>query len=127
MVYCVPLLTGSGETHHRFESCTLLYNQTEDDVDIENVKRLLCDNGYEDSIVLENPDFCNAIIGVSENGNVVYDYDKMVVQLMEEDKISYEDAADFISYNTINAIPYMGEKKPIIMYRIDGLEDEGNT
>ena len=96
-------------------------------MDIENVKRLLCDNGYEDSIVLENPDFCNAIIGVSENGNVVYDYDKMVVQLMEEDKISYEDAADFISYNTINAIPYMGEKKPIIMYRIDGLEDGGNT
>lgn len=44
---------------------------------------LLVELGYEDSIVFENPDYDNAIIGTDDNSRVVYDYDKMVECLME--------------------------------------------
>ena len=41
-------------------------------------KELLVEMGYEDAVILENPDYDSAIIGVSESGRVIYDYDKMV-------------------------------------------------
>lgn len=50
---------------------------------------LLVELGYEDSIVFENPDYDNAIIGTDDNSRVVYDYDKMVECLMEEDGMDY--------------------------------------
>lgn len=37
-------------------------------------KELLVEMGYEDAVVLENPDYDSAIIGVSESGRVIYDY-----------------------------------------------------
>ena len=46
-------------------------------------KELLVEMGYEDAVILENPDYDSAIIGVSESGRVIYDYDKMVEWLME--------------------------------------------
>ena len=39
---------------------------------------------------------------------------------MEDEGWSYDDAVDWIEYNTIRSLPYAGEKAPIIMY---GLED----
>lgn len=35
---------------------------------------------------------------------------------MNDDKITEEEAVDFIDFNTIRALPYGGEKAPIIMY-----------
>ena len=69
-------------------------------------KELLVEMGYEDVVILEDPDYDSAIIGVSESGRVIYDYDKMVEWLMETDGMSQEDAVDFIDYNTIRALPY---------------------
>ena len=70
----------------------------------------------EDTIVFDNPNFDNSIIGITTDGKAVYDYDKMVVELMEDDDISEQEAIDFIEYNTIRAIPYAGEMAPIIMF-----------
>lgn len=78
-------------------------------------KELLVEMGYEDAVILENPDYDSAIIGVSESGRVIYDYDKMVEWLMETDGMTQEDAVDFIDYNTIRALPYFANS-PIIMY-----------
>ena len=39
-------------------------------------RELLCEMGYEDSIVFENPDYDSAIVGVSDNGEIIYDFDK---------------------------------------------------
>ncbi len=77
---------------------------------------ILCDMGFEESVVFENPDFEEAIIGVTDNGSVVYDYDLMVKTLMEEDNITAEDAVEFIDYNTLRSIPYAPDPKPIVMY-----------
>lgn len=84
-------------------------------------RKLLADAGYEESIVFENPDYDNAIVGVDEDGRVVYDYNKMVEHLVETDGMTMEEAADFISYNTIRALPYAGEGSPIIMTMLDDL------
>ena len=81
-------------------------------------KDILMDQGFENFIIFENPDYDSAIIGITENNQVVYDYEKMIEHLMQEDDMDYEEAVDFISYNTIRSLPYAGEGAPIIMYGI---------
>lgn len=74
----------------------------------------------EEAIVFDNASFDRSIIGVTTNGQVVYDYDSMVIELMEDDGISEEEAIDWICYNTLRALPYAGEMAPIVIYRLDG-------
>ncbi len=78
----------------------------------------LCDWGYEDVVIFDNPSYDNALIGVSEDNRAIYDYDKMVVWLAVTWGISREEAAEFIDYNTVRAIPYAGGSAPIIMHRL---------
>ena len=73
---------------------------------------------YEDLILFENPSYDAAIIGVSTDNQVIYDYNKMIGCLMDEDGMTYEEAIDFIDYNTIRMIPYIGAGAPIVMYDI---------
>ena len=79
---------------------------------------ILVEMGYEDVTVFENPDFDSAIIGVSSDGQVVYSYSKMVEHLVKQDKMSYEEAEEFIAYNTIRALPYF-KNAPIVMYDLE--------
>ena len=85
------------------------------------VKRdLLCELGLEESVVFESPDYEAAIFGWDENsGRIIYDYEKMVECLMNEDGMEYDEAAEFIDYNTVRACPYMGERAPIILKSIE--------
>ena len=47
---------------------------------------LLNEIGLENSIVFENPDYDSAIIGYDDNSSrIVYDYEKMIEHLMEEE------------------------------------------
>lgn len=70
----------------------------------------------ETSIILfENPNYDDAFIGLTLDNRAVYDYDKMVECLMKEDDITYEEAVEFIEYNTIRALPYIGEKSPVVI------------
>ena len=80
------------------------------------IREQLVELGFDDSILLENPDYDSAIIGYDENsGRVIYDHEKMVKYLMNNEDMSYDEAIDFIGYNTIRATPYMGENAPIIL------------
>ena len=74
----------------------------------------------EDAIVFGDMfmSYDNAIIGVTTDGRVVYDYDKMVEELIEDEEWSYEEAVEWIDYNTIRSLPYAGPSGPIIMYSI---------
>lgn len=83
---------------------------------LDEFKRVMCALDREDTIVLTNPDFTEAIMGISSRGQVIYDYDAMVESLMEHDGMSRLDAIEFIDYNTMRAIYYMGEKAPIILH-----------
>jgi hypothetical protein len=71
----------------------------------------------EDAIVFDNMSYDGSIVGVTTDGRVVYDYDKMVEELMEDEQWSYEEAAEWIGFNTIGGIPH-DEHAPIIMYSI---------
>ena len=76
----------------------------------------LLDNGYEGVKFLTDFSYDDALIGVTEDERAVYDYNKMVEWLVENEEFTEEEAADWISYNTIRALPYFGEGCPIIMY-----------
>lgn len=76
----------------------------------------LLNAGYEDVIYLVNYGYDNALIGVTEDGRAVYDFDKMVDCLVDEEGWTDEEAVEWIECNTIRALPYMGDRAPIIMY-----------
>lgn len=82
----------------------------------QQLRDYLTDNGYEDSILFENPSYITAVIGVSETGRIIYEYHKMVEYLVSQDEMTEEEAIEFIDYNTIQALPYAGENAPIILY-----------
>lgn len=83
-------------------------------------RQALIDLGLEDSIVFENPDYDSAIIGYDANNyRIIYDFQKMIEYLIENDGMSYEESVEFIEYNTLRSIPYAGDKAPIILNRIE--------
>lgn len=79
---------------------------------------------YEELIVFENPDYDEAIIGVSHDDRVIYDYDKMIDHLVNTEHMSIEDAADFISYDTIRSLSYRGDGAPIVMFGIEQYKED---
>ena len=84
-----------------------------------NVRDLLNEMGMTDSIVFENPNYDSAIIGYDMVSNrIIYDYELMIQHLMENDGMEYDEAAEFIDYNTIRATPYAGGLAPIILYNL---------
>ena len=87
-------------------------------VNIDAKERIL-NAGYEDVIYLTNYSYDDALIGISEDNRAVYDYNKMVMWLIENENFTEDDAVEWIDYNTIRALPYMGDKALIIMYPIE--------
>ena len=78
-------------------------------------RNTLCDMGYENAVIFENPDYDSAIIGISTDERVIYRYSLMIEYLVEREGMSVDDAIDFVDYNTIRSLPYV-EKSPIVMY-----------
>ena len=76
----------------------------------------LLENGYAGVIFLTEYSYDDALIGVTEDGRAVYDYEKMIQWLMDTEGWSCEEAMEWIDYNTLRSLPYMGEGAPIIMY-----------
>lgn len=73
---------------------------------LDDQKETLFADGFDDAII-------GMSVGISARDVVVYDYDKCVEILMVRDKISHEDAVDYIEYNTVNA--YFGNYTPIFI------------
>lgn len=78
------------------------------------INKEIRENLPEDSMVFDNASYDNSIIGVSTDGRVVYSFSKMVEELMTDNGWSEIDAIEWIEYNTIRALPYLGENAPII-------------
>ena len=75
---------------------------------ITDEQEVLIANGYAD-----------AFIGItdSEPKRAVYDKNKMIDILMEEDEVSYLEAIEWLEFNTWNS--YMGESTPIYVDTIN--------
>ena len=70
------------------------------------------------AIKFTNPSYNIAIVGITQDGNLVYNYEKMIKYLL--DCMSEEEAIDFIEYNTLGILPTIPvENRPIIIYNID--------
>ena len=67
------------------------------------------------SIVLDNESYDNSIIGTTLDGRVIYEFNSMVEEYMTDNDCCEEEAIDWIEYNTIKALPYFGDKTPIIV------------
>ena len=72
----------------------------------------------ENAVVLEpRRIFDPAIIGTeASSGRAVYGYSRLVRQLTKNHGMTYDEAVEFLDYNTMRAIPYMGEMAPIIVF-----------
>lgn len=79
--------------------------------------------GYEDVVIFENYSYDDALIGVTEDGRAVYDFDRMVRWLMQTEGMTNLEAIEWIEYNTISALAYAGPEAPIIMYPIETEEN----
>lgn len=58
----------------------------------------------------------NSIIGTTFDGRTIYDFAKMVRELMDNENWTEEEAVEWIEFNTIRALPYGGEKRPMIIF-----------
>ena len=72
--------------------------------------------GYDGIKYLTNYGYDDALIGVSEDGRAVYDFEKMIEWLMNEEGWTDNEAVEWIETNTLRALPYMGSDSPIIIY-----------
>ena len=89
------------------------YNESND-----SLKEWLVDQGYEDAIVLESPTYRNAVLGISEDGRVIYSERIIIEDMIIDEGMDIEDAYDNFSYNLLRALPYMGKMAPIILHDI---------
>lgn len=68
-----------------------------------------------DAVVFDNHSYDNSIIGTTFDGRAIYDFNKMVEELMSDEGWNEIDAIEWIEYNTMRALPYCGEKAPVIV------------
>ena len=74
----------------------------------------------EGSIIFDNIAFDNSIIGVTHDGRVAYDLNRMIQELCREENMTTTEALEWIEYNTIRMIPYLKpEKSPVIIYSLE--------
>lgn len=70
------------------------------------------------TVILDNPAFDNSIIGITFDDRLIYCYELMVEELMQDWGWDDLDVMEWLDYNTVRAIPYFGEKAPIIVSEI---------
>lgn len=92
----------------------------------QKIRDALCDMGHEEALLFDGPDYDEAIVGVTDEGQVVYDYDAMVKILVERDGMEEMEAIEWIEYNTIRALPYF-DNPPIVMNRLRLEDDDQQT
>jgi len=84
------------------------------------IRQTIAEMGYEDTLFLD-PDYLDeAIIGLTHDGRVAYDYDKLVAAFVTHDNMDAEAATEWIEYNTIRSLPYYSQA-PVIIYNLDNL------
>jgi len=72
----------------------------------------------KDTIMLEPSYLDNAIIGITDEGQLIYSYEKLIDCFSKNEDMTYEEAIEWVDYNTIRALPYFGEKRPLISYEL---------
>ncbi len=82
----------------------------------EELNDVLLDMGAEGATMIDG--YEDAAVGVTLDGQVVYDYDAMIRVLQDRDGMTQEEAIEWIDYNTLRALDYAGEMAPIVVYSL---------
>lgn len=85
---------------------------------VDDLCEYLKAQGHEETLFFENPSFVKAITGITDSEQLIYDYDLMIEAAMEEGWTA-EESIEWIEYNTIRSIPYMGRHHPIVSLPIN--------
>ena len=57
-----------------------------------------------------------AIIGIAKDkSHVAYSFEKLVTCFMEANNWTYDEAMEWVEYNVERALPYYGDKAPVIL------------
>lgn len=88
-----------------------------------SIKLEVRDTLPERAVVFENPSFDGSIIGVSLNGGAIYSYERMAEEFAEENDCEVIEAIEFIEYNTMRALAYFPDPKPIIVSEMDRMDE----
>lgn len=82
----------------------------------EALDAMIEDQGIEeDVLLLDDHAYDKSIIGITEDGRILYDFEKMIQEFAEDEGCDETEAIEWLEYNTIRALPYMGERAPIII------------
>jgi hypothetical protein len=79
-------------------------------------------NDIRESITQINPDAIiwddmdDAIVGISDDGRVVYDINKMEHLIYDKDGMTLDEAVEWVNFNMISA--HLGEFTPIHIWKI---------
>ena len=85
---------------------------------VDELREYLEAQGHEGTVFFEYPSFVKAITGITDSEQLIYDYDLMIAAAMEEGW-TCDEAIEWIEYNTLRAIPYMGSNHPIVSLPIN--------
>lgn len=86
---------------------------------VDELLEYLTEREFTGTVYFTTPSFVKAIIGITESGQLIYDYNLMILAAMEEMGCECEEAIEWIEYNTLRSIPYMGDLHPIVMMPLD--------
>lgn len=82
---------------------------------------------HEEACVLE-PDYLNVAIVGSHNGSLVYSYEALIdAYLSSDSEWAYDEVVEFVNFNTLRGVAYMGAYAPYIvseMFEEIDAEDE---
>jgi hypothetical protein len=70
-------------------------------------------------VFLDPPELDTAILGttlVQGNEVLVYSYQGLVEAFMRLDNLDRASAVEWVEYNTLRALPYMGDGAPVVVY-----------
>ena len=67
------------------------------------------------AVILEDASYDNSIIGVTLEGGLIYSVERMIDEYMLDNECTYEEAWDWVSYNTLRAIGYLPEPRPKVV------------
>jgi hypothetical protein len=86
---------------------------------VEELCEFLEAQGHEETVFFEHPSMVKAITGITDSEQLIYDYNLMIEAAMEEEGWTCEEAIEWIEYNTLRSIPYMGSYHPIVSLPIN--------
>ena len=84
-----------------------------------DLRDYLVAEGLSNACIFNCPSYDGAIVGYSDSGALIYDFELMVEEFCKENPNStYDEAVEFINYNTLRTIPYIADNiiSPVIMY-----------